>query len=112
MITPDALTDYDRIHSELEELLIFSLFVAGKGGHRTAKVLNEFLTDKGLCYCFCPFTYVKRLIWEKRLHTKLREAKVGCYKVKSAGLEFIASHDYNLYQIQLPALLAIPGIGM
>jgi hypothetical protein len=43
MITPTTITNYNRTEEELEEFLLFSILVAGKGAEQQAKKLDAFL---------------------------------------------------------------------
>ncbi len=43
MIDPRKVTKFDRTPEELEEFLLFSVVVAGKGAFQQAKKLDEFI---------------------------------------------------------------------
>jgi len=75
MIYTDDIIDFNRSDAQLEELMLFLIFVANKPAQRTALVLDSFLKDN----LHRPFDHIRDLIKLGTLTDKLAEYRVGQY---------------------------------
>lgn len=84
MIDPFNVTNYNRTQAQLQEWLLFSIFVAGKKATTQAAALDRFLngTDSdgrgqpnhGFS---CPFLYLTHLVKRNRLDIEIEACRVG-----------------------------------
>ena len=112
MIDPFNLTNSNRSHAELEELLLFSIFVANKVATATATKLSWFLYYYH-CerYTTSPFSRLRRLVHHQRLEAQLRWARVSPYKKNLIACKQLARLKTDLQEITLHELLQIHGVG-
>jgi len=107
MIDPANITNYNLTESELEEVLIFWICVAGKTAATIAKGVEKLLTDlKG----GTPFAKIKRYGYD-RLPNKLKECGIGCYTLKAKYLWALVNSNLDLRTCSLEDLESISGIG-
>jgi thermostable 8-oxoguanine DNA glycosylase len=110
MIWTDSIIDYRRTDAELEELIIFLIFVANKPADRTAYMLEKFLKGN----LDHPFDYVREIIKNNELIDKLKEFKTGQYtRIGRSLTELVSKYTGNkLRTITRDELIQIHGIGM
>jgi hypothetical protein len=112
MIDVTRITKYNRTKAELQEFLIFCIFVAGKKAEFAAKKVEEFLSPmfadskKAL-----PFDYIADL--GDKAFENLTTLKIGQPTRISSALRALVSADYGnkLVTITTDQLESIPGIG-
>jgi hypothetical protein len=107
MVDPFNITAYDRTTPQLQELLLFCVFVAGKPARRTAAQLEEFLAGQQ----HRPFAYVRDCISKRCLRRKLEKYGFGQYTRLLQSLKELTSARLNLSTATVEDLTAIHGIG-
>ena len=84
MINPYDITKYSRTESELQELLMFCILVAGKTAYIQAQKLEEFLNSIKLRLMLpdkiSPFESIKSAEDHGILLQEIHKAKLGQYK--------------------------------
>jgi thermostable 8-oxoguanine DNA glycosylase len=112
MIDPFNITNFNRTHAELEELLLFCVFTANKGATATATKLDWFLKDR---YCNrrrgSPLKKLRSLLRAELLEKQLRWARLSPYVKNIAACHQLASLPWYLDEITLEQLTTIHGIG-
>ena len=113
MIDPRNITNYYRTTNELEEFLLFCIFVQGKKSQQTADKLEQFLElgcrDYGN---MSPFQLIRVLLDNDELDRYLRHCKFGCYRNLNKGLKELVEADLDLRTCTTNELEAIHGIGL
>lgn len=119
MIDPTKVTNFKRNVCEMEEFLLFSIVVAGKGAFQQATKLQQFLDAGRAVYGkdATPFELVRALDTVGLLEDYLRSVKMGQYtRITSAfrGIAHLAHAfgHYPLYRVPVNLLECIKGIGM
>ena len=106
MIDPFDITDYNRTNEELEEFLLFCIFVANKPAERTVKVLEKFLNGTKR-----PLERIKNYAFHNTLGYMLRACKTGQYsRLEKCLIELVMS-KVDLRSCSPQALESIHGIG-
>lgn len=106
MIDPFNITNFNRTDSELEEFLLFCIFVANKSAERTSQVLEKFLNGAKN-----PMQRVKDYAFHGNLLTMLRSVKTGQYtRIERCLIELIMQ-NLNLRKCSVEDLERIYGIG-
>lgn len=105
---PWNFTRYDRTDPELEEMLLFSILVAGKRADQTGRKLAVFME------CTPPrdgtaFEKVRELIDRKRLLPVLRAVRTGKYRLFNRAFRSVVRLDPRTCTLE--DLEAVPGIG-
>lgn len=84
MINPYDITNYSRSESELQELLMFCILVAGKTAYIQAQKLEQFLNSIKLRLMLPdnikPFESIKSAEDHGILLQEIHKAKLGQYK--------------------------------
>ena len=112
MIDPTKITNFQRSSSELEELLLFCIAVAGKNASRTAITLENLL-EYGRDYCDgSPFEIIRKLNENEDLAELLKSFGFGCYNHKSKGFLEAANSNLDLKVCSIEDLEKIHGVGM
>lgn len=112
MIDPVKVTNFQRSSSELEELLLFCIAVAGKNATRTSVMLEQLL-EYGRDYCqSTPFEIIKKLNEVENLPHLMKNFGFGCYTHKSKGFIEAAYSGLNLAECTAEQLEKIHGVGM
>jgi thermostable 8-oxoguanine DNA glycosylase len=106
MIDPQNVFRETWTVPQLEEFLVFSIFVAGKPAGRTAQIVNEFLQGGE-----APFETISDYIQEGTLLEELQKVRCGQYERISKALLALLYEDYDLSMVTVEQLEAIPGIG-
>lgn len=114
LVDPDNITNFDRSLDELELNLIWWIMAAGKNGHTSAKLLNNFLihwskyTNK-----YSPFYIFKYVLLENNsnLSDELRKFGFGCYNTKSKSILDLVHSGIDLMNCSVLDLEGIRGIG-
>lgn len=106
MIDPYNVTKFDRTDEELEEFLLFCIFVANKPAKRTADVLERFLGGTKE-----PFERVKSYALHHTLGDMLRLVKSGQYTRLERCLTELVMSGINLKKCSAKDLEEISGIG-
>lgn len=108
MINPDAVTNYHRTISELEEWLLFSIIVAGKTAHLWAPRLDRFLS---LSPAASPFASVRQMIEQNTLRANLETARLGNYSDTERSFRELMKANLDLRTCTVEELGAIHKIG-
>ncbi len=115
MIDPVNITDFSRTDSELEELWLFVICVAGKPALRTALNLHNLLNDKELLPKSelekSPFKKVKYLLKNELLKTGLKKHGLGQYTKISKAFQQTVRTNINLRKVSVEELELIHGVG-
>jgi len=112
MIDPEKITNFDRTDSELEELMLFAVCVAGKNARIQAEKLDTFLSNIKLMG-ITPFQYIQRLEIKGLLLSELQKSKLGKYKLLEQSFKYLASQFQNeLHAATIEELQDAPGVGM
>ncbi|UCG53958.1 MAG: hypothetical protein JSV32_04950 [Dehalococcoidia bacterium] len=103
MIDPQNITDYDRTEYQLQEFLLFCIFVAGKTAKTIAPKLDAFLEDKDQL----PFEYLYNM-GSEGIPKHLRKHKMGKYSVLDSSIHmlsifcrYISLRDITLEQLEM-----------
>lgn len=110
MINPHELTNYNRTHRELEELLLFSMAVAGKRATVISRKIDLFLKDFPKDKSIFKEMKERISIDPNWLDTNLRRVKLGRYRDLNKGFPQLAHSDLDLKKCSLEALESIHGI--
>jgi hypothetical protein len=119
MINPKAVTNFNRTSDELEEFLMFSIVVAGKGAFQQASKLEEFRLKLGGGRG--PFNTIRVMEMDGTLDFFLRSVKMGQYnRIGTAfrGISNFFRHDFDnerfhpLKTVPVKYLECVKGIGM
>jgi len=110
MVDPTNFTNFNRTVSELEELLIFSICVAGKPAMRTAKAVANLLA-----YCdsasIAPFDIIRWLIKGNLLVAAMEAQGIGQYSRIGRALKESVEANLDLRKCSVEDLESIHGIG-
>ena len=110
MINPRKITDFNRTDGQLEEFLLFAIFVAGKRSDVTAKKLNELLTlINGRARAF---EAIRQATAEGTLLESLMAVKMGKYNMLMEGLPALAASGVDLRACSPAELEKFKGIGL
>lgn len=110
MITPDKIINYNRTASEIEELIIFTVAVAGKNARTTAHAVDRFLKNT-----ISPFEYIRKLERSGTLLDEIKLSRLGNYtKLYHVykTLAFTYPSGLDLKSLSREDLCKIKGIGM
>lgn len=110
MIDPKNFTDYNRTRGELEEVLLFSIAVAGKTAESTARYLEDFLSLNRKEF-ETPFETLGRLKRLGRLSEAIKNSSLGKHTILSKSFSELVDRRLNLRTCKLSDLLEIHGIG-
>lgn len=102
---PFSPLDFNRSLAELEQFLLFSVFVPGKSARTTIKKLRSFLEGRE----HDPFVFVGELIEKNLLAEALKSARVGQYSRLLKCLPRLI--ELNPRTCAIEDLEALPGIG-
>lgn len=81
MVDPQNLTNFSYTDAELEEVILFGILAAGKGGETSARCLGRFLNGlPGKT----PFEKVRSLGLED-IRARMKANGIGCQEVKGRG---------------------------
>jgi hypothetical protein len=99
---------------DLEDFIVFAIFVAGKPAARTRQVVNDFYA--GRMAGESPLRYARRLVDSGRLEATLRDARSGQYSRITRALDVLSGRllagEINLRECSVDDLESVPGIGM
>lgn len=112
MVDPVHITKFDRTNSELQELLLFCIAVAGKNATVTARLLDNFLWYANAFGGSSYFESIRRMDEVEEVDLVMKEHGFGCYHMKSRGFVYAAKSGLNLKTCSVTDLEKIPGIGM
>jgi thermostable 8-oxoguanine DNA glycosylase len=111
MITPTTITNYNRTEAELEEFLLFSILVAGKGAEQQAKKLDAFLSFiKKHNFGKTPFECIQQCIGYQLVNF-MKLFKLGQYKRIEGAFKGILVFKGRLKNVTIEELESVPGIG-
>lgn len=110
MIDPANITNFNRSDSELEEMILFAILVAGKNARTQAKKLQEFLGED----VSNPFKFISNLISSGTLRTKMIEHGLGKYSLLENSFKYLTENfsGSELRNVSSQELLDVPGIGL
>lgn len=110
MINSDNIINYNRTDTELEELILFLICVAGKPAKRTERLLGEFLNG----YNCSPFEVIRSLDEcgnSDNLKNCIKHYGFGCYTRITRTFREITNSGLDLRTCTLEDLMSIHGIG-
>lgn len=109
MIWADKITNFQRSNGELEELLLFSIAVAGKTANTIAYQLEAFLAleRRGIT----PFAKVRNMVQDGILLQNLKKAKLGKYSLLKQAYKELAFANIDLKKCSVKDLERFTGIG-
>lgn len=119
MVDPTKITNFDRTHAELEELILFCVCAAGHNAVSSAKALDKFLssiTGNGLID-YSPFSKIRYAMffngYKELISNGMKEAGIGCnsWRFKARTFCELAMSKFNLKTCSLEDLESIHGIG-
>ena len=93
----------------LQDHLLFTIFVCNKQADRTRQVLNQFYEDVRIHES--PFSYVARLIRERKLDRRLKACRCGQYGRIGKALRQLIQKKIDVTTCTLDQLESIHGIG-
>lgn len=112
MIDPFNITNFNRTHAELEELLLFCIAAANKPAKTTATKVDWFLRQQ---HCErrrgSPFKKVRSLIRAGLLEKQLKWARLSPYTKNRVACYNLSELPWYLDEVTLDQLLTIHGIG-
>lgn len=112
MINPRKITDFNRSTHDLQEMMIFSLAVAGKRAHIQSHKVHAFIHD-ALAWTgadLLPFDRIRIAIEHDRLEEAMRAVGLGKYALIGRGLRALVEHDFDLRTVTPDELeQAVPG---
>lgn len=112
MIDPFNITNFNRTHAELEELLLFCIFAANKPAKTIATKLDWFLTQQ---HCQHrrgpPLKKVRSMIRAGLLEKQLRWSRLSPYTKNRVACYNLSELPWYLDDIALDQLLQIHGVG-
>ena len=111
MITPTSITNFNRTEAELQEFLMFSILVAGKGAEQQAIKLDAFLKHCMYKEIGKPFALLSRLSSMGWLEIQMKKFKLGQYKRIGNAFRGILQFKGKLKKVTIEELESIPGIG-
>jgi len=107
MVDPFNITNYNLTESELQEVLIFWICVAGKTASLIARSVDRLLNSlEGST----PFEKIRRVGY-KDLPQKLKSCGIGCQTIKAKSLWELVNSDIDLRTCSIDELESIFGIG-
>jgi len=107
MIDPRNIINHNRTEAELEELALFLVMVAGKQAKTTAIKLDKFLGKNA----HQPFLYIRSLVDNFLLTTRLKEIRAGQYNRIALAFQDLALSRKDLKTITVEELEQMHGIG-
>lgn len=120
MIDPRKVTNFERTDEELEEFMLFSVAVAGKGAFQQAAKVDEFIR-KFHGGGYTPFGVIRTMDMDGTLDFFLRSVKIGQYnRIGTAYRGLARFFKYNpdtdrhspLRDVHIKYLETIKGVGM
>ena len=117
MVDPTKITNFDRTHSELEELILFCVCAAGHNAVSSAKALQIFLDRLDHYNDGSPFQKIKYLDrwpnYKDLISNFMKYAGIGCnsWKFKARTFYELATSNLDLKACSLEDLESIHGIG-
>lgn len=121
MVDPKFVTNYNRSDRDLEEFAIFSVCVAGKNAHNTARAVDKMLSIMKECYQeldIDPMDCIYQYVFDtglKGLQGLMKECGIGCYTRCASTCYELAQKsvdNYNfLRRCKVEDLENIKGIG-
>lgn len=110
---PSSLIRYDRTRPELEELLLFSVCVAGKSAGTTVGAMEKLYGALGMRPGASPFRALRRALdADVDLPQVLRGCGFGCFNQRTRTLRALLDAGLDLRTCGVEELERIPGIGM
>lgn len=110
MIDPNNIIDFNRTETELQELILFLVCVAGKTAKTVSKQLNNFLgAIENTKYT--PFDLIKVLDKHNSVELSLRICRFGQYTKLTRAFRELANSNLDLKTCSLEDLIKIHGIG-
>lgn len=106
MIDPTAVTNYNRTDAELEELMLFSIAVAGKTAQIVSKQLQALLDAAP---GNSPFDKINKLTKSGKLLAALKKSRLGKYNILTKAYPQITS--FNLRTCTADELETVHGVG-
>lgn len=111
-VVPERLTNFNRTQSELEQLLIFSVAVAGKKAKQIAPKIEKLF--EGFDLTVIPPTAILRMWFECRggnyVIEQLKRARTGNYTRLRKFLGELVSHTPTVHNMTVDSLREFHGI--
>lgn len=112
MIVTERFTNFNRTYPELEELIMFSVAVAGKNANSTAKALDRFFHGNDVNELdLLPLAYVDSLNSQGLLRKELESSRIGNYGRLVKGWTQLYDSGMDLRTATVDELDEIHGIG-
>ena len=122
MITPNQITNFNRSEDELEEFLLFSILVAGKGAEQQAKKLDSFIGHAMMVVGISPFDWLQHLVDMEKdnpyynenknpLMSCMVNHKLGQYKRLYKAFKGILDFKGRLSKVTIDELESVYGVG-
>lgn len=110
MINPEKITDFQRTDSQLEELMLFAVLVAGKNARTQALKLEQFLGEN----VKHPFKFISNLILSGSLRDVMKNHGLGKYNLLEKSFQCLVDNfsDGRLRTASIEELEKVPGVGM
>jgi thermostable 8-oxoguanine DNA glycosylase len=110
-VTPERLTNFKRTQSELEQLLIFSVAVAGKTAKTTARAIEKFFEGCNLELARpTDFLYMWFCDSDETVLNKLKAARTGNYTRLLKFLKELVENTPTLENMTVDSLRKFHGI--
>lgn len=113
MINPSKITNFNLNQSQLQEMIIFWVLVAGKNAKTTSRLLENMLQH--LYNKFgrkSPFYVIKQYDNQTRnLEKLLKSFGFGCSKAKAKSIRQLISKNFDLKTCSVEQLESVFGIG-
>ena len=112
MIDPRNITDFNRDNNQLEEVLIFWIFAAGKKASTVSERLESILVHLQCLYGedLSPFELIN-LYPADKLGWLFKKNGIGCFNNKSKSVLDLISKGLNLKTCSIEDLEKVYGIG-
>ncbi len=112
-INSRKIIKYNRTQSELELLLIFAVFVAGKTSKSIEHKVYDFILGSSFyCKNESPIKTIKKMVVDGSLMVELKRVKLGKYTLGTTFLKQLVERNLDLSRVTLHDLEKLHGVGM
>lgn len=106
MLTEKNLMNFNRTKEELEELLWFSLCVAGKNSQITMRGCNQLFDGQKK-----PFQYLRKILSDRSFIRRMKEVGLGQYNRMKVAAKCMVDSGINLSTCTVDELEKLHGVG-
>jgi thermostable 8-oxoguanine DNA glycosylase len=106
MLTEANLMNFERTTDQLEELLFFSLCVAGKNSQITMRGVNRLFEGKSH-----PFRWLRSLLNKKQFIPMMKKVGLGQYNRMQKSARCMVDSEIDLHTCSVAELESLHGIG-